>query len=285
LVCNALFANTTGASNVAIGSLALDANTTASSSVAIGNGALGANTVGSYSVAIGFSALAAQNPASAGASFNTAVGTEAGTAVTTGTTNASFGARAGATSTTGFGNTCLGNDADVDSAAGYNRIAIGNQVTNTANNRMTVGAGSNVASLELDGSDTSWAASSDERLKENVVSSTAGLSFINDLRPVTYNWKKAKDVPSDLPQYVEGSDEPCLGHTYGTELHGFIAQEVKTVIDNHEEIKDGQSVWQTDDTTVQTLAPSALVPMLVKALQEADAKIEALTTRITALEG
>jgi hypothetical protein len=30
---------------------------------------------------------------------------------------------------------------------------------------------------------------------------------------------------------------------------------------------------------------SKFVPILVKALQEADAKIEALTTRITALEG
>jgi len=30
---------------------------------------------------------------------------------------------------------------------------------------------------------------------------------------------------------------------------------------------------------------SVFVPMLIKALQEADAKIEALTTRITTLEG
>jgi len=76
-----------------------------------------------------------------------------------------------------------------------------------------------------------------------------------------------------------------LGQIYGTELHGFIAQEVKTVLDNHSEVKDGQEIWQTDDTTVQTLAPGALIPMLVKALQEADAKIEALTTRIETLEG
>jgi hypothetical protein len=35
----------------------------------------------------------------------------------------------------------------------------------------------------------------------------------------------------------------------------------------------------------QEVAEAALIPMLVKALQEADAKIEALTTRIEALEG
>ena len=27
---------------------------------------------------------------------------------------------------------------------------------------------------------------------------TAGLSFINDLRPVTFNWKKEKDIPEEM---------------------------------------------------------------------------------------
>ena len=35
----------------------------------------------------------------------------------------------------------------------------------------------------------------------------------------------------------------------------------------------------------QRLAPSALIPMLVKAIQEQDALIEALTARVTTLEG
>ena len=195
---------------------------------------------------------------------------------TTGDANVGLGYQAGDTLTTGTGNTVIGNLADVGSTGAVNRIALGNQVVVTNNNRITIGAGSNIANLELDGSDTSWAASSDERLKENIISSTAGLSFINDLRPVTYNWKKAKDVPNDLPQYINGSDEPCLGHTYGAQLHGFIAQEVKTVLDNHSEVKDGQGIWQTDETTVQTLAPSALVPMLVKAIQELSAKVDEL---------
>ena len=187
-----------------------------------------------------------------------------------------MGYATGATVTTGGGNTCLGKGADTNATSRNNAIAIGQGVTVAADNRVTIGSGSNIASLELDGSDTSWAASSDERLKENITDSTAGLSFINDLRPVTYNWKKAKDVPNDLPQYIDGSDDPCLGYEYGTELHGFVAQEVKTVIDNHSEVKDGQAVWQTDETTVQTLAPSALIPMLVKAIQELSAEIETL---------
>ena len=130
---------------------------------------------------------------------------------------------------------------------------------------------------------TSWIGSSDERLKENITSSTAGLSFVNDLRPVTFNWKKRKDIPSELNGYEEGSEERY--NLTDTTKHGFIAQEVKTVIDNHSEVKDGQEFWTTKPDGTQSLAVGALMPMLVKALQEADAKIEALTTRIETLEG
>ena len=57
------------------------------------------------------------------------------------------------------------------------------------------------------------------------------------------------------------------------------------LLDDHPEVKDGQSIWQTDETTVQTLAPAALVPMLVKAIQELSAQVDALTARIETLEG
>ena len=71
--------------------------------------------------------------------------------------------------------------------------------------------------------------------------------------------------------------------------HGFIAQEVKTVIDNHSEIKDGFEMWQkegeADGDGRQRLAPSELIPMLVKAIQELSAKNDALEARIKTLEG
>ena len=293
---------TTGVNNTLIGGLAGDAMTTASFNVALGTSALSAETQGNRNTAIGHAALAASNTTSNADTNNTAVGclaglnvttgvqntligAQAGDAVTTGLFNAFLGGYAGNTVSTGTGNTAIGYNSDCGTGAAVGRIAVGISVVCQSDQRITVGYGGNVASLELNGSDTSWAASSDERLKENVVSSTAGLSFINDLRPVTYNWKKAKDVPSNLPQYIDGSDDPCLGETYGTQIHGFIAQEVKTVLDNHPEVKDGQGVWQTDETTVQTLAPAALVPMLVKAIQEQSALITSLTARVAELEG
>ena len=269
----------TGYYNTLIGGLTGDALTVGIENVAIGVSALGADLNGSGNVAIGAYALTSQEASGTAANnyYNVAIGRSAGLNVSDGYYNTFIGGLAGDTCSNGTNNTTLGYNADVGGGGAVGRIAIGAQVVNSIDQTIAVGYGANTANLDLDGSDTDWAASSDERLKENIVSSTAGLSFINDLRPVTYNWKKAKDVPSELPQYVEGSDDPCLGHEYGTELHGFVAQEVKTVLDNHPEVKKGQSIWSAiEETTVQTLAPGALVPMLVKAVQELSAEVTKL---------
>ena len=145
---------------------------------------------------------------------------------------------------------------------------------------------------------TSITAPSDERYKEEIATSTAGLSFINDLRPVTFKWKKAKDVPSDHDSYIADGEEGCddrVMSSKGETNHGFIAQEVKTAIDNHPEIKDGFKMWSEEDredadgnkieNCRQRIAPSELVPILTKAIQELSAKNDALETRIAALEG
>ena len=103
------------------------------------------------------------------------------------------------------------------------------------------------------------------------------------MRPVTYKWKKEKDIPTNLAGYVEGSET-----RYKTDVteHGFIAQEVKTVIDSHPEIKDGFDMWSQDGADGrQRIADGALIPVLVKAIQELSAKNTALEARITTLEG
>ena len=58
--------------------------------------------------------------------------------------------------------------------------------------------------------------------------------------------------------------------------HGFIAQEVKTVMDSHSEIKDGFQMWNSREDGSQEVAESALIPVLVKAIQELSARIEVL---------
>ena len=69
-------------------------------------------------------------------------------------------------------------------------------------------------------------------------------------------------------------------------MYGFVAQEVKAAMDTHN-ITDFAGHHQIEDgaDNMQGISYEMFVMPLVKALQEADAKIEALTTRITTLEG
>jgi len=294
----ALYALTSGASNTAVGFQSLKANQQGDSNTAIGYEALLANIDGGDNTAVGYQALKSLNINSSdtSASFNTAVGTRALDGMQTGTHNTAIGAdamgsadgaetentaigyRAMFRNNNGVNNTCIGAGATLSADAGAGQIAIGKDVVCIANETATIGLASNVASLGLDGSDTSWAASSDERLKENIADATAGLDVINDLRPVTYNWKKAKDINKSMPQYKD-SDEPVLGKEYGESLHGFIAQEVKVVIDKHDSLKEGFKMWKQTDNGTQTLADGNLIPILVKAVQELTARVKELESK------
>ena len=111
-------------------------------------------------------------------------------------------------------------------------------------------------------------------MKEEVETSTAGLGFINDLRPVTFKWKKEKDIPEELVTHKADSEKRYKNDTVN---HGFIAQEVKEVIDNHPEIKEGFDMWTEDEKDGrQRVGASALEIVLVKAIQELSAKVEEL---------
>ena len=90
---------------------------------------------------------------------------------------------------------------------------------------------------------TTITAPSDIRLKEDIQDEKVGLSFINELRPVTFRWKKAKDVPSELNAHEANSEERVMNGKYN---HGFIAQEVKEVIDRYD-LKDGFDMWTEDE--------------------------------------
>ena len=62
--------------------------------------------------------------------------------------------------------------------------------------------------------------------------------------------------------------------------HGFIAQEVKALIDATPDIKDGFDMWTQDDSDGrQRIGEGALIPILVKAIQELSAKVAALEAK------
>ena len=68
-----------------------------------------------------------------------------------------------------------------------------------------------------------------------------------------------------------------------TVMHGFIAQEVKAILDK--DSIDDFNIWSKDQHNVQELAKSRLITPLVKAVQELSAQVTALQAEVTKLKG
>ena len=108
----------------------------------------------------------------------------------------------------------------------------------------------------INSSSGAYSALSDARLKINVIDSVKGLSVVAALRPVEYNMK----------------DDPT-----GANQIGLIAQEVLEVL------PEVVSIPATEDY-FYGMNYAGVVPVLIKAIQEQQVLITALTARITALE-
>ena len=239
----------------------------------MGAGALDAVTTNGYNVALGADALT-----NCTGGYNTVAGTYAGNNVSTGSTNTFMGYQAGHYSTsitTGSDNTCIGAYAHANSASAVSQLVFGYNAEGQGNSTVTFGYAATDLSCALNS--TSWSNPSDVRLKENIEDEKIGLSFINELRPVTFKWKKEKDVPNELRAHVADSEERVMG---GGSHHGFIAQEVKEAIDKYN-FKDGFDMWTEDETDGrQRVGETALLPIMVKAVQELSAKVEELESKL-----
>ena len=272
---------TTGILNVFVGANAGDAMTDADGNTAVGANSLTTDTMGLNSTAVGVTALHNQNFTTATQASNTAVGSAAGYSITTGTKNVIMGHLAGDNMTTGSNNVVLGYNSGLSATDTAQVIVLGSGVTSQPANNFTFGFGATDSNIAFGA--TSITAPSDVRLKEDIQDEKIGLDFIKDLRPVTFRWKKAKDIDPDMRTHDPDSDERVMNGKYN---HGFIAQEVKEVIDSYSDIKDGFDMWSADPTDGrQRIGEASLMPIMVKALQELSAKNDALEARIATLEG
>ena len=282
-----------------IGNLSGDKLTDADLNTAVGYGSLSEDIQGSRSTAIGAFALEAQANSSATNADNVAVGVNAGALVTTGRKNTLIGTLAGDNITTGTENTIVGyscgnvvggseniivgSESSNSSTSVSNEVLIGRAATGSGANTFTIGMGDTDVQINIDGSDTSWSATSDERLKDNINTLGIGLDFINELRPVSYKWKEKKDVDESLGRYYEkDSTDPCRGS--GDVHYGLIAQEVKTVIDKYS-LTGNHHIWKEGVDGFQVVGIGNVMPILLKAVQELSAKNDALEARIKTLEG
>jgi len=274
----------TGGSCTFVGEAAgrgVDGSSTATNNTAVGRNALYAYTSGDTNQAFGKDSLIACTTGT----NNCGYGNSTLAGVTSGTSNTAMGSAAGNNITSGIANICIGVGPNPSSASAQEQIVIATNATSGAgDNTVRFGSDTGTVYIALNNSTTSWTKSSDERLKENIETSTAGLSFINDLRPVTFDWKKKRDIPEEMQSiYSErNDDEPCVGN--GKKIHGFIAQEVEAVIANHPEIVEGNSITDIDAQGVHSLADGAMMPMMVKAVQELSTALDAALARIEELE-
>ena len=252
------------------GGLAGDGTDDGTNNVAVGFEALSANC-GSSNVAVGCRAGKAITGAS-----NTVVGLSAGTNVSSGEHNTLMGKEAGTVIEAGDYNVIIGADSDTDHQNAQSRLVLGFGVENPTDNSVRIGSGGNFISNTFT-SNATWAHSSDERLKENIQNDTLGLSFIKDLRPVTFTWKRQADVPEEL------KSDARFEKATGTH-HGIIAQEVKSALDTA-----GVSTftgWSSDEGDgTQLVSESMFVYPLVKAVQELSTALDAALARIATLEG
>ena len=131
--------------------------------------------------------------------------------------------------------------------------------------RMKISAGGNIGAP----SGSNIYNVSDRRLKKNIATLDKGLTSINALRPVSFNW-------------IEGfCDEEK------DTLYGFIAQEVKTVDPNLVQQFGADGTVEVNGKVIEDtirVNEKLVIPMLVKAVQELSAKVETLETRIAKLE-
>jgi hypothetical protein len=107
--------------------------------------------------------------------------------------------------------------------------------------------------------DGSVSSLSDKRSKKNIVDLEDGLSIINQLKPKTFEYN--------------GKTE--LGIDDGTIRYGFIADDVLEVASHYVEIgKEKIDGVEVDD--FKSLSTIRMIPMMIKAIQELSAKVEAL---------
>ena len=155
--------------------------------------------------------------------------------------------------------------------------------------RRDSGSGSSgVGTITTNTTSTAYNTSSDYRLKENVTYDWDATSRLKQLKPARFNWIDddtntlldgfiAHEVSSIVPESITGDKDGTqdIGSVKNSE--GKVTQEnvPKSVVND---LDDGTWTKTGTENIYQSIDQSKLVPLLVKALQEAVTKIETLET-------
>ena len=196
--------------------------------------------------------------------------------------------------TSGAGNTAVGRRAGSNITSGSQNICLGYYSGRSTSPSGTISTGSNVICLgdnsigNIYCADTSIS-SSDGRDKTDVEDFTAGLDWIEAMRPITYHWDKRSwytEVDEETGE-ITSQSEPDGTHKKDKKNIGFIAQEVLEIEKAHGfagNKDDMLTVNLNEDDTAYGMKYERLVPVLVNAIKELSQSNKELSTRITTLE-
>ena len=255
IVGNGAMLGNSGSSNTAIGANSLRNNTTGNANTAVGREALLSNVTGGGNTAVGYAAM--QNTVG---SVNTAIGWQS-LPTGSGQENVVIGASAGFSLTSGSYNVIVGTSSGADITTGSNNIVLGDDTqvaTPTTSNSITLG---NTTHNILRCAVTSITSLSDGRDKKEIKELGVGLEFVKGLKPVEFVW-----------------DDRDEKGKHNVKDFGFIAQDLKKAQEDADLADTLKLVYEENPEKLEA-SYGKLVPILVKAIQDLSAKVEALENK------
>jgi hypothetical protein len=293
-----LYSNTTGASNVSVGYQSLYSGTTSDSNVAVGFASLYSYT-GNNTVAVGYQALRALTSGTS----NTGVGHNVMRLTSTGYNNSAFGSSALYTNDTGLynvaigdgalyavtasQNTALGSNAAGALVSGSNNTVIGYNAaasTTSVSNEITLG-NSSVTAFRIPGLSLTWNTSTglnslgvgtpasgttgEIRATNNITAYYSDDRLKKRLGSVENALDKVRTLDSFYYEANETAQE--LGYEPIREV-GISAQQVQAVLPE-------VVVPAPIDDKYLTVRYERLVPLLIAAIKELDAKVKVLEAK------
>jgi hypothetical protein len=195
--------------------------------------------------------------------YNTAHGQASLYCVTTGRDNTAIGHDSGFYVTTGSNNTYIGKGAYASSGG------VNGEVVLASNN--TTGKGGNTgfwnsSNVYNGANSSSWATTSDCRIKKNITDNTVGLDVISCICVRNFEYRTPEEI-TEVPSHAAVLKS-------GTQV-GVIAQELEAILPD---------MVREESTGVKGVQPDNLTWYLVNAVKELKEKNDALETRLTALE-
>jgi len=230
--------------------------------IAVGAGASDYGGSGSNNIGIGYHTVRGSVSTGVTGSYNIGIGYTSGSALSSGGYNTGLGYASGALVSTGSYNTTLGYNA----GSAFSPFQL-----STQSNRVIIGD-NNVTNAYVR---VSWTVTSDARDKADVTPIPSSLDFVEALNPVTFKWDNRSDYyVMDDDGNITDKPTPDGTHKGDKLFAGFLAQEVQQVIDDLGYVDD--VIVDNEQEDLLKIKETALIPVLVKAVQELSAKVKVL---------